>query len=154
MGVLTAVAALMAARMGDVSRYPQAYRGGHLVIVIDCYDLDRSAQFWASLLGYARNGPPGGPYQGLVPADGRGIEILLQRVPETKSGKNRLHLDLRTTDLVTEVERAIALGASAVTKQPAAEAGWHWHILADPDGNEFCILQPPPAYWRTQGTSP
>jgi ketosteroid isomerase-like protein len=57
------------------------------VIVIDCSDLDRSAQFWTSVLGYARDGPPGGPYQGLVLADGQGIEILLQRVPEVKSGR-------------------------------------------------------------------
>ena len=89
----------------------QSYLRGHLVVVIDCGDLDRSAQFWASVLGYARDGPPGGPYQGLVPADGRGIEILLQRVPEGKSGKNRLHLDLRTVDLDAEVQRVVALGA-------------------------------------------
>ena len=88
-----------------------------------------------------------------MPADGRGIEILLHQVPEAKSGKNRLHLDLRTTDLTAEVERAAALGARLLTSQPVAEAGWRWHILADPDGSEFCMLQPPPAYWRTQRTS-
>jgi predicted enzyme related to lactoylglutathione lyase len=135
-----------------MSRRPQAYRGGHLVVVIDCSDLDRSAQFWTSLLGYARDGLPCGPYQSLVPADGQGIEILLQQVPETKREKTRLHLDLRTTGLAAEVERAIALGATLLTSQPIAEAGWQWHILADPDGNEFCILHPPPGYWRTQRT--
>jgi predicted enzyme related to lactoylglutathione lyase len=137
--------------MGGVIRRPQAYRAGHLVAVIDCADLGRSAGFWAALLGYTRDGPPGGTYQGLVPADGQGIEILLQRVPERKRAKNRVHLDLRTTDLAAEAERAVALGAALLTTRPVAEDGWRWHVLADPDGNEFCILQPPPAYWRRDG---
>jgi glyoxalase superfamily protein len=87
-----------------VNHNPQSYLRGHLVVVIDCGDLGRSAHFWTGALGYARNGPAGGTYQSLVPADGQGIEILLQRVPERKSGKNRLHLDLRTTDLDAEIE--------------------------------------------------
>src|SRR5262245_14858226 len=87
-------------------------------------------------LGYARNGPPGGPYQGLVPASGQGIEVLLQRVPEAKGGKNRVHLDLRTADLDAEVIRGVALGARRLTSKPVTEGGWRWHILADPDGNE------------------
>jgi len=41
----------------------------------------------------------------------------------------------------------VALGALRLTSTPVTEAGWRWHILADPDGNEFCILQPPAAYW-------
>jgi glyoxalase superfamily protein len=94
--------------------------------------------------------PSGRAYQGLVPADGQGIEILLQRVPEVKSGKNRLHLDLRTADLDAEVERVVALGGSRLTSKPVTDHGWRWHILADPDGNEFCILQPPTAYWERQ----
>jgi catechol 2,3-dioxygenase-like lactoylglutathione lyase family enzyme len=93
-----------------VSHSPQPYVRGHLVLV-DCGDLDRAARFWTSVLGYDRAGPPGGPYQGLVPAGGQGIEILLQRVPDSKSGKNRLHLDLRTPDLDAEVERVVALAA-------------------------------------------
>lgn len=128
----------------------QPYLRGQLVLVVDCGDLDRSARFWASVLGYDRAGPPAGPYQGLVPADGRGMEILLQQVPEAKSGKNRLHLDLRTRDLGAEVERVVALGARQLTRMPVTEAGWRWHILADPDGNEFCVLQPPAAYWEHQ----
>jgi predicted enzyme related to lactoylglutathione lyase len=131
-----------------VNHQPQSYLRGHLVVVIDCADLDRAAQFWTSVLGYAREGPAGATYQSLVPADGRGVEILLQRVPERKGGKNRLHLDLRTTDLDAEVERAVALGGQRLTSEPVTESGWCWHILADPDGNEFCILQPPAEYWE------
>lgn len=129
---------------------PQPYPGGHLVLVIDCGDLDRSARFWTSVLGYVRDGPPGERYQSLVPASGQGIEILLQRVPEVKKEKNRLHLDLRTTDLNPEVERVAALGARRLTSEPVTEWGWRWHILADPDGNEFCVLQPPASYWQEQ----
>jgi predicted enzyme related to lactoylglutathione lyase len=86
-------------------------------------------------------------------AGGQGAEILLQRVSEVKRGKNRLHLDLRTADLNAEVERVVALGALRLTSKPATEDGWRWHILADPDGSEFCILQPPPAYWERQPSS-
>jgi predicted enzyme related to lactoylglutathione lyase len=130
--------------------YPQPYPGGHLVLVIDCGDLDRSARFWASALGYVREEQAGQRYRSLVPASGHGIEILLQRVPEAKKEKNRLHLDLRTTDLSPEVERVVALGARRLTSEPVTEAGWRWHILADPDGNEFCVLQPPASYWQEQ----
>jgi predicted enzyme related to lactoylglutathione lyase len=130
-----------------VSHKPQSYLRGHLVVVIDCSDLDRPAQFWASVLGHAPDGPAGQRYQGLVPADGQGVEVLLQRVPEAKSTKNRLHLDLRATDLDAEVQRVVALGALLLTSEPVMEAGWRWHILADPDGNEFCVLQPPTTYW-------
>lgn len=136
-----------------MSHSPQRYLGGHLVVVIDCGDLDRSAQFWTSVLGYARDGPPGGRYQGLIPADGQGIEILLQQVPEVKGGKNRLHLDLRTADLDAEVARVVGLGARRLTSTPVTEWGWCWHILADPDGNEFCILQPPVTCWERQPSS-
>jgi catechol 2,3-dioxygenase-like lactoylglutathione lyase family enzyme len=136
--------------MSRVSHVPQPYPRGHLIVVIDCGDLDRAARFWTGLLGYVRESPPGGCYQTLLPADGRGIEILLQRVPEAKveSAKNRLHLDLRTADLDAEVERAVALGARRPAGPPIAESGMRWHVLADPDGNEFCVLQPPPAYWQ------
>jgi predicted enzyme related to lactoylglutathione lyase len=60
-----------------------------------------------------------------------------------KHGKNRVHLDLRTADLAAEVTRILGLGATLLTGSPVTEDGWSWHILADPDGNEFCVLQPP-----------
>lgn len=128
-----------------MSRTPHPYLRGELVVVIDCSDLDRSANFWTSVLGYVRDGSTDEPYQSLIPADGQGIEILLQRVPDEKRGKNRLHLDLRTDDLVSETGRVRGLGAALLTDHPVVENGWRWHILADPDGNEFCVLQPPTA---------
>jgi len=127
---------------------PQPYPNGELVIVIDCSDLDGAARFWGGVLGYEASPPGDGPagserYRGLQPGNGVGIDVLLQRVPDVKSQKNRLHLDLRTPDLDTEVRRVLGLGASLLTSAPVAEDGWLWHILADPDGNEFCVLQPP-----------
>jgi predicted enzyme related to lactoylglutathione lyase len=85
------------------------------------------------------------------PADGCGVEILLQRTADVKHGKNRVHLDLRTRDMAAEVSRVLALGATLLTADPIEENRTAWHVLADPDGNEFCVLQPPPEYWA--GTS-
>jgi predicted enzyme related to lactoylglutathione lyase len=135
-----------------VSRQPQRYgRGrGDLVVVLDCSDLESAAEFWTAVLGYVRDEEAQATYQSLVPSDGVGIELLLQRVPETKAGKkNRLHLDLRTRDLDPEVARVRALGASLLTHEPCMEDGWSWYILADLDGNEFCVIQPAADYWDT-----
>lgn len=128
-----------------MERKPHPYRHGELVIVIDCADTDRAAGFWTAVLGYVRRGKSAGPYQSLIPADGAGIEVLLQRVPDAKGGKNRLHLDLRTPDLEAEVARVLALGARPLSERPVVEDGLRWLVLADPDGNEFCVLQPLPA---------
>lgn len=124
-------------------RRPHPYRHGELVIVLDCADLDRSADFWTAVLGYVPDVTASATYRALIPSGGDGIEILLQRVPEVKAQKNRLRLDLRTADLQREVQRVMDLGATVLTDEPVAEEGWRWHILADPDGNEFCVLQPP-----------
>ena len=121
----------------------QRYPHGELVVVLDCADLDRAAAFWTAVLGYRREASAGGPYLALVPQDGRGIELLLQRTDNRKSGKNRVHLDLRTGDLDAEVARVRAAGGALLTPQPIIEHGWRWHVLADPDGNELCVLQPP-----------
>ena len=122
---------------------PQPYPHGELLIVIDCADLDRSAAFWSAVLGYTASPAATGPYRSLEPESGAGIDVLLQRVPDVKGEKNRLHLDLRTPDLDAEVRRVLGLGATLLTSEPVSEDGWAWHILGDPDGNEFCVLQPP-----------
>jgi predicted enzyme related to lactoylglutathione lyase len=68
-------------------------------------------------------------------------------VPEASNEKNRVHLDLRTADLDAEVQRVRDAGARLVTTSPIDEGGWRWHVLTDPDGNEFCVLQPPAVHW-------
>lgn len=128
-------------------RQPQSYPQGELVVVIDCSDLGRSADFWSGALGYVKDGVATGRYQTLLPADGTGVEVLLQRVGDGKLAKNRVHLDLRTRELEHEVSRLLGIGAALVSRDPIVEHGWRWHVLADPDGNEFCVLQPPVSYW-------
>ncbi|MEU4423262.1 VOC family protein [Actinoplanes sp. NPDC024001] len=118
--------------------------GKDIVLVLDCADLDRSAAFWCEVLDYRAEPGGTGRYRRLLPAGRPGVELLLQRVPEPKTDvKNRLHLDLRVPDLTTEVARVIEAGGRQVTDTPVVEDGWTWHVLADPDGNEFCVLQPP-----------
>lgn len=116
-------------------------------MVIDCSDLETAGAFWTRVLGYTDEGEGSTRYRTLLPEDGVGIEVLLQKVSDPKSQKNRLHLDLRTTDLVAEVRRVVELGATVRTDVPHSEYGWEWHVLADPDGNEFCVIAPPPDYW-------
>ncbi|MGO8962025.1 MAG: VOC family protein [Streptosporangiaceae bacterium] len=130
--------------MADLpGRIPHPYLRGDLVVVIDCSNTSRAASFWTAVLGYVAAGPAVGPYQSLVPADGDGIEVLLPQVGDAKQGKNRVHLDLRVPVLEAEVERVTDLGATLLTSEPICEDGWRWHVLADPDGNEFCVLQLP-----------
>jgi predicted enzyme related to lactoylglutathione lyase len=133
--------------IGGVNWLPSPYRGGELVVVIDCADLDRAARFWSGVLGYLDEGQSIGRYRTLRPADGPGAEVLLQRTADDKHGKNRVHVDLRTRDLDAEVSRVTALGAIVLTGESIVEGGWRWHVLADPDGNEFDVLQPPASYW-------
>jgi predicted enzyme related to lactoylglutathione lyase len=130
-----------------VTWQPNPYARGELVVVIDCADLERAARFWSAVLGYADAGAAGETYRSVLPVDGFGVEVLLQRTADAKHGKNRVHLDLRTQDLDAEVSRVLALGATRLTAEPIEEHGWAWHMLADPDGNEFCVLRPPPGYW-------
>lgn len=122
----------------------QRYPHGELVVVLDCADLERAAGFWTAVLGYRREAYGGGPYLSLVPQEGRGVELLLQRTGDSKTGKNRVHLDLRTGDLDAEVARVQAAGGELLTAEPVVEGGWRWHVLTDLDGNELCVLQPPP----------
>ncbi|WP_341718924.1 VOC family protein [Micromonospora sp. FIMYZ51] len=127
---------------------PARFGGRHdvvLAVVLDCADLDRAGTFWSQVLGYVAGPLSPGRYRRLLPADGNGVELLLQRVPEPKAQKNRMHLDLRVPDLEAEVTRLMSLGARRITETCIEEDGWAWHVLADHDGNEFCVLRPPAA---------
>jgi predicted enzyme related to lactoylglutathione lyase len=116
--------------------------GMEVVTVLDCRDPVTLASFWAAALGYQAQ-RPGGPYLTLTPPDGDAPVLLLQRVPEPKVGKNRMHLDLRVADLTGELARLEGLGARRLSPEPIVEAGWTWYVMADPEGNEFCVLRPP-----------
>ena len=107
-------------------------------LVIDCADPAVLAAFWAEALDY-KNLPGDDPDEAaIVPKDGKGTQLLFGRVPEGKTIKNRLHLDLRPDDQAAEVERVLALGAKKVD---IGQGSPSWVVLADPEGNEFCILR-------------
>jgi hypothetical protein len=74
--------------------------------------------------------------------DGASPDLLFLRVPEAKAGKNRLHLDLRPDDQDAEVARLEGLGA---TRADIGQGETSWVVMADPEGNEFCVLRPRPA---------
>ncbi|MFJ9828375.1 VOC family protein [Streptomyces sp. NPDC101160] len=108
-------------------------------MTIDCSDAYTLATFWAGVLDskVSDEDNPGDP-EALVESAGAGL--LFVRVPEKKSVKNRVHLDLQPQDRTRdeEVERVIALGASVVDDQRRPD-GTGWVVMADPEGNEFCI---------------
>ena len=76
---------------------------------------------------------------GDVSLRGDNVRLLFLAVPEPKGAKNRLHLDLRSTDFETAVDAVLALGA---TRADDVYRGPRWQVLRDPEGNEFCILPP------------
>jgi len=107
-------------------------------LVLDCADPERLADFWAPALGYVNLGTAGS-YVALFP-DGRpGPKLLLQKVTEPKAVKNRMHLDIEVRDIHAEADRLLALGATKVSEAPCQEHGSTWLLMADPEGNEFCI---------------
>jgi hypothetical protein len=137
-------------------------------VVFDCADPGGLARFWAEALGYKLDDPPKGyaswedwlreqdipeerwnDASAVVDPDGRGPRIYFQRVPEAKSVKNRVHLDLNVTDgwsapmeerrrrVDAEVERLLGIGATRL--RPVEELGVYWVVMQDPEGNEFCV---------------
>jgi predicted enzyme related to lactoylglutathione lyase len=107
---------------------------------LDCCDLDREAEFWQAAAGLQVEGRIADRY---VTLRGHGVALTLQRVPEPKAVKNRLHLDLLVDDVEGELGRLESLGASRLTTAARHEYGQIWFVLADPEGNEFCLARDP-----------
>jgi hypothetical protein len=106
-------------------------------VVVDARDPAALAEWWRNALGWvAVEGGPPGDYE-IRPALDRLPGLLFGAVPEVKTVKNRLHLDLRPDDRDAEVERLLALGA---TRADVGQRDETWVVLADPEGNEFCVL--------------
>ena len=137
-------------------------------IVFDATDPARLAEFWIEALGYVMQPVPEGydswddwaramgipeeqlnDARAIVDPDGHRPRVFIQRVPEGKTAKNRLHLDLnvgrgparpveeRRRLVDAEAERLAGLGASIVG--PVAQRDEYWVVLQDPEGNEFCV---------------
>jgi Glyoxalase-like domain len=105
-------------------------------IVIDCADPEGLATFWAAALGYRAVGF-GEPYFLLLPPERAHPPVILQRVPEPKRGKARIHFDLRVDDVEAEVRRLESLGARRIDVGQKADVAWV--PMADLEGNEFCV---------------
>ena len=113
-------------------------RVGSIVIRVD--DLMRQAAFWSAALDYVpRDGPSADDFVLLRPRDGVGPNLSLDRVRSTVQVPPRIHLDLYAEDQAAEVARLIGLGATEVhwdKRPPDAD----YIILADPEGNRFCVI--------------
>lgn len=134
-------------------------------VVFDCSDPGRVATFWGAALGYEVGELPLEMRQELLDAGvteeelgdrsvaedpaREGPRLFFQRVPEPKSVKNRVHLDINATpgrrarkeEVDTEKERLVALGATTIRQhdqQWGPYPEYHW-VMADPEGNEFCV---------------
>jgi catechol 2,3-dioxygenase-like lactoylglutathione lyase family enzyme len=138
-------------------------------VTIDCADPDALARFWCAALGYTFAPPPTGfatwdealdafgvpaerrnDASAVIDPAGSGPRLYFQRVPEGKTAKNRLHLDVRAAPghigddrmaaLEAEAERLVALGAARLQRHaPAPPMGQGHIVMADPEGNEFCL---------------
>ena len=109
-------------------------------IDVDCADPYVLSGFWAEVLGHPRHEedrPGDDECAILIPGQ---TGMLFQRVPEGKTVKNRIHLDISPTDRTREeeLERLLALGAT-VFDDRRREDGTGWIVMADPEGNEFCL---------------
>jgi catechol 2,3-dioxygenase-like lactoylglutathione lyase family enzyme len=138
-------------------------------ITIDCADPAALAEFWAAVLGYRLQDPPPGfaswgdaldamgvpperrnDASAVVDPEGAGPRLFFQRVPESKQAKNRVHLDVRAAPglagdermaaLEGEAARLVALGATRLARHdPAPPLAAGHLVMADPEGNEFCL---------------
>jgi predicted enzyme related to lactoylglutathione lyase len=114
-------------------------------LTIDCADPRRLATFWTQALGYELREATDETAD-IVDPSGRGWPLLFLVVPEGKSMKNRLHLDIRPPrSMAEEVERLEAAGATV--QRRVDEHGSFWTIMQDPEGNEFCVLRGPEDGW-------
>ena len=113
-------------------------------LVLDAHDPDLLARFWCTVLGYVELdrvdgsieiGPPEAGFGGPQPT------IVFDRTDDPKSGKLRLHIDVNATDRDQEAELDRLLAAGARRADIGQTGNESWHVLADPEGNEFCLLR-------------
>jgi predicted enzyme related to lactoylglutathione lyase len=111
-----------------------------LAISVDGSDIARLAEFWAEALD--RPVRPGTTASSAAIETASGLPVVFHKVPEGKVVKNRLHLDLATSDYEVETDRLIELGA--VKLNEFEQGGSRWTTFADPEGNEFDLIATAP----------
>ncbi len=119
-------------------------------VVIDAVDADALGRWWAEALGWVIVNDDPVEFEIRESAD-RLPGILFEPVDSVKAGKNRLHLDVRPLDQNAEVDRLLGLGAVRVD---VGQGDVPWVVLADPEGNEFCVLAPRRERVETDGPRP
>lgn len=113
-------------------------------LVLECRDPEALARFWCEVLDYVVLGDEGGGALEIGPASGFGgaqPTIILSPHPNPEPAKPRLHIDVNPVghDQAAELERLLALGARPADIGQTGEE--QWHVLQDPEGNEFCLLR-------------
>jgi predicted enzyme related to lactoylglutathione lyase len=109
-------------------------------VIIDCHDPQKLAEFWGDLTGSKPEFVyPEYIFMSKLP--GNHIRLAFQKVPESKTIKNRVHLDLGYKDPEAFIQRVLELGGSVNETHQMSE-GPPWTVLRDPEGNEFCITTP------------
>ena len=111
------------------------------MITVDCTDPATLAQWWAEVVGGSVVPLPGGDFVLVVRENWPALGF--QRVEMPTPGKNRVHLDLTASDLDAEVHRLVGLGATETARHDLG-GGFRWVVMADPDGNAFCVAAPRP----------
>jgi len=117
--------------------YPAAMSLVWEQVIVDAADPVALGRWWARALGWTVVNDDPEDFE-IRPAPDRVPGLLFVRVPESKSVKNRLHLDFRPDDQRAEVDRLLALGARHADVGQGEQT---WVVLADPEGNEFCVLR-------------
>lgn len=110
-------------------------------MVIDCGDPVTLAHWWAKLMG-TEVVTESEDFCVVRPSEGRKTTISFQKVPESKQVKNRVHPDMVVGDKVAAAARAVEMGATQLDDF-TWEGGWSWTVMQDPEGNEFCLVEPP-----------
>ncbi|MFC0436423.1 VOC family protein [Kutzneria buriramensis] len=106
---------------------------------VDCADAAKLARFWAEALGRTVSPEPTAEFAAIAAGEAtQGPPLAFHRVPEAKTVKNRLHLDLISGDFAAETERLLSLGATWVAD--VERGGARWTTLRDPEGNEFDLI--------------
>jgi catechol 2,3-dioxygenase-like lactoylglutathione lyase family enzyme len=109
--------------------------------VINTTHVDKGVAFWTAALGYVVRHHPDETFAVLTDPRRRWSNVSLQLTEEPKTGRNRLHLDLYSVNQESEVARLEGLGATRVPWEYPPDPDFV--VLADPDGNEFCVVQSP-----------
>ncbi len=117
---------------------PQPIVGRIAFIQVDCRNPARLAAFWGALLAVEIQEQVG-QYVCLQPQHATAPGLCFQAVPEGKTSKNRVHLDIAVSDIERAAHRVKELGGGQVSPEDVEDHGWRYRVMTDPEGNEFCL---------------